>query len=140
MNDPSGENFRPCMVLNVQMKWGIVILAWLLVVTGCTTESQARLEARDAYLAGQNAVLQQQQAQAQIPSVTIIGPVQNAKVPWIAGLTLVQALASANYLDSRGPKEIVITRNGDSATLNPNVLFNGAVVPLEAGDVVELRR
>jgi hypothetical protein len=128
------------MVLNVQMKWGIVILAWLLVVTGCTTESQARLEARDAYLAGQNAVLQQQQAQAQIPSVTIIGPVQNAKVPWIAGLTLVQALASANYLDSRGPKEIVITRNGDSATLNPNVLFNGAVVPLEAGDVVELRR
>ena len=120
------------------MKWISVIWGLGLVVTGCTTESHARLEERDAYLAGQNEVLRQQQAQA--PSVTIVGPVQNPKVPWIAGLTLVQALATANYLDSRGPKEIIITRNGESAPLDPNVLFNGAVVPLEAGDVIELRR
>ena len=122
------------------MKWISVILGLGLAVTGCTTESHARLEERDAYLAGQNAALRQQQAQAQAPGVTIIGPVQNPKVPWVSGLTLVQALATANYLDSRGPKEIIITRNGESAPLDPSVLFNGTVVPLEAGDVIELRR
>ena len=110
------------------------------MLTGCTTKSEARREARDAYLAGQNQVLLQQQAEAQAPSVTIVGPVQNSKVPWIAGLTLVQALATANYLDSQGPKQIIITRNGENATLDPNVLFNGSVVPLEAGDVIELRQ
>jgi hypothetical protein len=122
------------------MKWLFIILGLALAVTGCTTESHARLEARDAYLSGQNEALRQQQAQAQMPSVTIIGPVQNSKVPWIAGLTLVQALATANYLDAHGPKQIIITRDGENATLDPNVLFNGAVVPLEAGDVIELRQ
>jgi hypothetical protein len=122
------------------MKWICVILTPMLVLTGCTTKSEARREARDAYLAGQNQVLLQQQAEAQAPSVTIVGPVQNSKVPWIAGLTLVQALATANYLDSQGPKQIIITRNGENATLDPNVLFNGSVVPLEAGDVIELRQ
>ena len=54
-------------------------------------------------------------------------------------MTLLQALATANYLDARGPKQIIITRDGESATLKPDVLFNGDVVPLEAGDVIELR-
>lgn len=98
------------------------------------------MEARDAYLAGQNAGLQQAQAGPEMPSVIIVGPVQNPKVPWVAGMTLVQALATANYLDARSPKQIIITRNGESATLDPNVLFNGAVVPLEAGDVIELHQ
>jgi hypothetical protein len=122
------------------MKWSITILLLALAVTGCTTESEAHREAHDAYLAGQNEVLLRQQAESQMPVVTIIGPVQNPKVPWVAGLTLVQALATANYLDSHAPKEIIITRNGESATLDPGALFNGAVVPLEAGDVIELRR
>ena len=74
-----------------------------------------------------------------MPSVTIIGPVQNPHVPFVAGLTLVQALATANYLDSHNPKSIIITRDGESATLDPSVLFNGAVVPLQAGDVIDLR-
>lgn len=91
-----------------------------------------------AFLAGQNAVLRQQQAQ-QFPTVTVVGPVQNSTVPWVAGLTLAQAVATANYLDSHEPKTVIITRQGESATLNGDVLLNGAVVPLEAGDVIELR-
>ena len=120
----------------------LIVLPVLFLAVGCTTNSRARMESRDAYLAGQNAALQQQQANtmAQMPSVTIVGPVQNPHVPWVAGLTLVQALATANYLDSKEPKQIIITRDGESATLSPEVLFNGAVVPLEAGDVVELRQ
>jgi hypothetical protein len=110
-----------------------------VLVAGCTTESRARSEARDAYLAGQNAALQQAKSGSEMPTVSIIGPVQNSKVPWVAGLTLVQALATANYLEAREPRKIIITRNGESATLDPQVLFNGAVVPLEAGDVIELR-
>lgn len=77
--------------------------------------------------------------QQQSSGITIIGPVQNPQVPWVAGLTLAQAIATANYLDSREPRQIVITRNGESAIVDPKILLSGAVVPLEAGDVIELR-
>jgi len=106
--------------------------------SGCTTKSGAQAKAQQAYLAGQNAALRQQQA-AQFSGVTIVGPVQNPQVPWVAGLTLAQAIATANYLDSQEPKQVIITRQGESATLNADVLVNGVAVPLEPGDVIELR-
>jgi len=119
------------------MKFIWVILLIALAGGGCTTRSKARAQEQAAFLAGQNAALKQEQEQ--VPSVTIVGPVQYPKVPWVAGLTLTQAIATANYLDSRAPKQIIITRDGESATLGADVLLNGAVVPLEAGDMVELR-
>jgi hypothetical protein len=102
------------------------------------------LNAQNAFLAGQNQALREQLAQqpapvSQTPSVSIIGPVQNSTVPWVTGLTLAQAVATANYLDSKEPTQIVITRQGESATLDARVLFNGPDVPLESGDVVELK-
>ena len=57
----------------------------------------------------------------------------------MAGLTLAQAIATANYLDSHEPKTIIITRQGESAQLDANILLNGVAVPLEPGDMVELR-
>ena len=89
-------------------------------------------------LARENAALKRQIA-ALDKGVTIIGPVQNSFVPWVAGLTLTQAIATANYLNSTAPKWITITRNGESAQLQPSVLLNGTPVPLEPGDVVELQ-
>jgi hypothetical protein len=122
------------------MKFFLSTLFFAIAVAGCTTNSKARLESQNAFLAGQNAVLQRQaQTALQANGVTIIGPVQNPNVPWVAGLTLAQAIATANYLDSHAPKQIIITRGGESAVLDAKVLLNGAVVPLEAGDVVELR-
>ncbi|HSY74726.1 MAG TPA: hypothetical protein VK810_04585, partial [Dongiaceae bacterium] len=118
------------------MKFFVFILLLTSVVAGCTTRSSANARVRAAYLAGQNAVLRQQQ---QFPTVKVLGPVQNPQVPWVAGLTLAQAIATANYLDPHEPKQIIITRDGESATVDPNVLLNGTDVPLEAGDVVELR-
>ncbi len=118
------------------MKFFIVILFVALAAGGCTSRSKARAQSQSAFLEGQNALLRQQQQQS---GVTIIGPVQNPQVPWVAGLTLAQAIATANYLDSHEPKQIVITRNGESANVDPKILLSGAVVPLEAGDVVELR-
>ena len=57
----------------------------------------------------------------------------------MAGLTLAQAVATANYLGAQAPKEIIITRQGESTKLGADVLLNGVAVPLEPGDVVELR-
>ena len=115
-----------------------LVFSMVALLSSCTTKSAAQAKAHEAFLEGQNAALRQQQA-LQTPSVTIVGPVQNPQVPWVAGLTLAQAIATANYLDSQAPKEIIITRDGESATLDPKVLLNGTVVPLEAGDVIELR-
>jgi hypothetical protein len=139
MSPSARETFCGAAVLNLQMKSFAVILLFALAASGCTTRSNADAKAQAAYLAGQNAVLRQQQQQEQSPSVTIIGPVQNQNVPWVEGLTLAQAIATADYLDSREPKEIIITRDGESATLDAKVLLNGAVVPLEAGDVITIR-
>lgn len=86
-------------------------------------------------------MLMQQQAltAAQSPGVTIVGAVQHPQVPWVAGLTLAQAVATANYIGADEPKQIIITRQGESATLNAKVLLNGANIPLAIGDVIELR-
>ncbi len=112
------------------------------LLAGCTTKSTARAKAQAAYLAGQNAALRQQQEQQPVapgPGVTVVGSVQHSQVPWVAGLTLAQAVATANYLGAQAPKEVIITRQGESATLGAGVLLNGVPVPLEPGDVVELR-
>ena len=125
-------------VLNLQMKFCFVILLLALAATGCTSRSKARANAQNAFLAGQNAALRQQQA-AQSLGVTIVGPVQNPQVPWVAGLTLAQAVATANYIVAQEPNRIIITRQGESAALDAKVLLNGTDIPLEIGDVIELR-
>jgi hypothetical protein len=118
---------------------GVFAAFAVVLPSGCVTQSKSRAAAREAYLAGQNAALRQQLAN-QSPAVTILGPVQESKVPWVAGLTLAQAVATANYLDSDPPKKIIITtRDGQSATLSGRILLTGVDVPLEAGDTVELK-
>ena len=116
------------------MNAGLVILLLALATAGCTSSSAARLKAQNAYLAGQNAALQPQQS-----GVTVVGPVQNPHVPWVAGLTLAQAIATANYTGADAPKQILITRQGETAAMDAKVLLNGTDIPLEVGDVVELR-
>jgi hypothetical protein len=116
------------------MKFFTLTLILALAVTGCTTRSTANAEARAAFLAGQNTALQQPML-----GVTVIGPVQNFQVPWVAGLTLAQAIATANYLDANAPHKIIITRQGESAQLDPKVLLRGHDVPLEPGDVIEIQ-
>ena len=125
---------------------GIAVALSVGVSTGgCASESKAQLREKNAFLAGQNIALQQQQTQAatqsalQSPGVTVVGAVQHPQVPWVTGLTLAQAVATANYVGPNEPSQIIITRNGESASLDASVLLNGAVIPLEIGDVIELR-
>ena len=72
-------------------------------------------------------------------AVVIVGPVEHPKVPWVEGLTLSQAIATANYNSHRNPKTITITRQGEQAVISPKVLLNGQVVPLEPGDTITIR-
>jgi hypothetical protein len=107
---------------------------------GCASQSKARLKEQNAYLAGQNAALRRElQAAGQTSGVTIDGPVQNPLVPWVDGLTLAQAIATADYIGPDSPKQIIITRHGETATLDAKVLLDGTDVPLKKGDVIELR-
>lgn len=109
-----------------------------LAAAGCTTRSNSRAQAQIAYLAGQNQLLQAQMA-AQTRSVTVVGAVQYPQVAWVEGLTLAQAVATAKYIGTIEPKKIIITHQGESAALDVDVLFSGPPIPLDAGDVVELR-
>ena len=119
------------------MKFVLAILIFVFVTSGCTTRSSARLKAQNAFLAGQNEALRQAAA-PNFGGVTIIGAVQNKQVPWVAGLTLAQAVATANYIGEQEPKHILITRHGERAGLDASVLLDGTVIPLEVGDVIEL--
>ena len=123
--------------MDFSMKPFIFILFLALVACGCTTKSRSRAAAENAYLAGQNAALRQQLAQ--YSGITVVGAVQSPQVPWVAGLTLAQAVATANYIGAQEPKAVVITHQGESAVMPASVLFSGADIPLEPGDVVELR-
>jgi DMSO/TMAO reductase YedYZ molybdopterin-dependent catalytic subunit len=124
------------------MKVVILILMLAGLVAGCTTKSAARAQAQAAaqraYLAGQNDTLKQQLAR-QGTTITVVGPVQNGTVPWVAGLNLAQAIATANYLSASEPTQITLTRQGEDATIDPQVLFNGVPIPLEPGDVITLK-
>jgi hypothetical protein len=112
----------------------------LLIATsfcGCVTKSQARAQAQAAYLAGQNDALAKMAGVGQ--GITIVGPVEHPNVPWVEGLTLSQAIATANYIGRHNPKAITITRQGEQASVNPKDLLNGHVVPLEPGDTIIIR-
>jgi len=128
------------------MKIWFSILLLSLTAIGCASKSEARLREQNAYLAGQNAILTQHQAQTQTQTpvdnsqcVTIVGQVQNAKIPFVTGLTLAQAIATANYTGADQPQQITITRNGETASVDVNALINGANIPLEVGDTVEIK-
>jgi hypothetical protein len=122
--------------LPIKLFSGGLLLA--LVAAGCVTRSQANVQARAAYLAGQNDALAKMAADQRI-SVFIVGPVQKSEVPWVEGLTLAQAIATANYTSRYNPKEITITRQGEQASINPKDLINGHVVPLQPGDTITIR-
>ena len=114
-------------------------LSALLTATsfcGCVTKSQARAQAQAAYLAGQNDALAKMAGMGQ--GIVVVGPVEHPNVPWVEGLTLSQAIATANYTGRHNPKEITITRQGDQASINPRDLLNGHVVPLEPGDTITI--
>jgi hypothetical protein len=120
--------------LPIKLFSGGLLLA--LIAAGCVTRSQANAQAQAAYLAGQKAAFA---SIAQGQGVVIVGPVQYPNVPWVEGLTLSQAIATANYTGRRNPKGITIIRQGEEISVNPRNLLSGPVVPLQPGDTITIR-
>jgi len=115
---------------------GVLILA-LEALTGCETKSQADAEARAAYAAGQRSAYQS--IAAQMTDVMVLGNVQKHEVPWVAGLTLAQALATADYTGAQDPQEIIVKRSSTEMPVDPKALLDGQVnMTLEPGDVVSV--
>lgn len=119
------------------MRLFVVVLLFALLAAGCASSSERRLKMQIVALARENAALKARLV-AQSQGVMIEGPVANPFVPWVVGLTLTQAIATANYLDPKPPREITIIRNGESAKLDASVLLNGTPVPLQPGDQVQI--
>ncbi len=118
----------------------LVLALGLLAATvaGCTTRTNAKLQAQTAYLAGQQQALVQMQS-GRRNVIHIIGNVRNPEVPWTEGLTLAQVVVAADYLAPRDPREIVVTRQGQQYKVDPKDLLQGKDWPVEPGDTVEFR-
>ena len=110
----------------------------VLFLAGCVSQREAGLEARQAYMAGQQQAAQQQRAQ-QPPQVTIRGPVRNPVVPWVENMTLAKAIVDADYTGFMNPILVRVIRNGQMVEEMKGIdLLHGHDFPLEAGDMVEI--
>ena len=109
-----------------------------IAVTGCTTKTKARDRARAAFVAGQHQALARMM-QPHEPSITVVGHVRNPVIPWTEDLTVARAVVSAGYFGSVDPSVILIVRNGQEIRIEPRQLLSGEDIPLQAGDIVEIR-
>lgn len=117
----------------------VLILLQVLCLAACTTKSKAKLEASEAFSAGQSQALKQLQAHE--PVVTVLGQVRNHTLPWQEGLTLAQAIDAAVYTGFTDPRLIRLTRGTEATEIKVRDLLRGAANPtVEAGDVIEVIR
>lgn len=107
-----------------------------LAATGCVSKSEADARARAAYMAGQQAAYQS--IQGGMSDITFLGSVEKHHVPWTTGLTLAQALATANYTGKEDPQQIILKRNSVETLVDPKQLLNGQDVSLQPGDVISV--
>ena len=110
---------------------GILILTLAVVANGCVTKSKANAMAREAYFAGKRDALANVRA-----NVIVLGNVEIHEVPWVEGLTLAQAIATARYTSLHDPKEIILRRQGEEGRISPKDLLHGRDFPLEPGDII----
>ena len=123
------------------MKQAVLYLCGVTLLpafAGCVSKAEADQRVRAAYLAGQQQAIAQLQIRGAI--VTVSGEVRNNIVPWTPGLTLAQALLTAEYLGPSDPAEIIIRRGEELIRVDPKGLLGGEDVPLQARDIIELRR
>ena len=132
------QNVLELRVLKFEMRFLYVILILALgALTGCVTRSQANAQARAAYAAGERAAYQT--LAAHMTDIIVLGDVQKHDLPWVAGLTLAQALATANYVGLQNPQEIIVKRNSVEIPVDPRQLMRGqSDMLLQPGDTVSV--
>jgi hypothetical protein len=117
------------------------ILFAVMAGAGCVSEKKAHLEARAAYVAGQEqamqAAMQAQQQQHQGPVVFVQGQVRHAVVVWQEGMKLSQAIVAAVYTGFTNPGLIRVLRNGQIAGEFRGIdLLHHEDMELEEGDTI----
>src|ERR1700678_3558372 len=129
----TGTNIVGVVVFHFQMRIVFVVLVLALAATGCETKSARDARVRAAYLAGQEAAYKSMGGEQ---NVVVLGDVQKHEVPWVDGLTLAQAIATANYTGLHDPKIIFVKRGDDQTTIDPKQLLGGNDIPLQSGDII----
>jgi len=114
------------------------VAAGCLLCSGCVSKRKAAFAAQQAYVAGQQQEMRQDQARQPQLVVRIQGEVTNPVIPWTPDLTLIKTIVAANYTGVLDPRFIRIVRNGETAEFKPFDLQRGHDVPVEAGDLVQI--
>jgi hypothetical protein len=122
------------------MRTAVLCLVYVLVAdTGCVSKKQEQLEARRAYIAGQEQAMQsaQRSRQEEGPVVFVQGPVRHPVVPWEEGLKLSQAIVAADYTPVMNPMLVRVFRNGQVAGEFKGIdLLHHQDMELENGDTI----
>lgn len=105
-------------------------------MSGCVTKATADAQAKAAFVAGEKAAFQSMQSNT--TDVIVLGNVKKHDIPWVSGMTLAQALATANYTGAHDPTDIILRRNSVQTEVDPKDLLNGKDVPLHPGDVISV--
>jgi len=118
--------------------FSVAILTLAIGSSGCITRLQSVLT-RKRLTKPDNAMRMPASPLCNAQRVVVIGPVQNPEVQWTEGLTLAQAILAANCTGHRNPKEIILTRQGETTWIDPKDLLRGNDVPLQPGDTITIR-
>ncbi|HEV2456409.1 MAG TPA: hypothetical protein VGY98_19250 [Verrucomicrobiae bacterium] len=114
----------------------VIVVCALFFMTGCVTKATADAQAKAAFLAGEKAAYQSMQSST--TDITVLGNVQKHQIPWVEGMTLAQALATATYTGAHDPTDLILRRNSVQTEVDPRDLLNGRDVPLHPGDVISV--
>lgn len=127
--------YRKCQPV-VDMRTFVFLICVPLLVAGCVSKTKAKLEAQQAYIAGQqHAMMTMQQNKT---AVQIRGNVKNTSIPWTEGLTVAKAIVAAEYQGAHDPTSVVIFRNGAGTEIKASDLLQGQDEPVLPGDLIEI--
>ena len=136
-NRAARQPINPLIHQSISPFFVLLLLLFVLIpLTGCVSKATADAEAKTAFLAGEKAAYQS--IQVSQTAIVVLGEVQRHQVPWVAGLTLAQAIAAAGYTGAHDPTDIILKRNSVQTEFDPKRLLSGQDVPLHPGDVVSI--
>jgi hypothetical protein len=114
-----------------------VSLFLVVALAGCVSKTKAKLNAQQAYIAGQQSAMMTMQQNK--TSVQVRGNVKNTVVPWSEGLTVAKAIFVAEYQGAHDPNSIILVRNGAATEFKASDILQGQDEPVEPGDLIEIR-
>jgi hypothetical protein len=120
---------------------GLCVAVAVVAGAGCVSQKKEQLEARRAYVAGQEQAMQaaMRARQEQGPVVFVQGQVNHPAVPWEEGMKLSQAIVAAEYTAYMNPRLVRVLRNGQVAGEFKGIdLLHHQDMELENGDTILL--